>query len=106
MAPTLWIDPGFFRDGRHHRRRVAPGGKRACIRPCDAHARPASGSTSWPPSEWHRWNFEWTATPGVHDIASRATDATGATQPLQPEFNLGGYENNAVHRLRVTVPES
>ena len=42
----------------------------------------------------------------MHDIASRATDATGATQPLQPEFNLGGYENNAVHRLRVTVPES
>ena len=58
------------------------------------------------PAAWHRWTFEWTATPGVHDIASRATDATGATQPLQPEFNLGGYENNAVHRLRVTVTDS
>lgn len=57
------------------------------------------------PSAWHRWTFAWTATPGVHEVASRATDATGATQPIQPEFNLGGYENNAVHRVRVTVTE-
>jgi DMSO/TMAO reductase YedYZ molybdopterin-dependent catalytic subunit len=55
------------------------------------------------PSAWHRWAFEWTATPGEHEVASRATDATGATQPIQPEFNLGGYENNAVHRVQVTV---
>jgi sulfane dehydrogenase subunit SoxC len=57
------------------------------------------------PSAWHRWTFAWTATPGEHEIASRATDATGATQPMQPEFNLGGYENNAVHRVQVTVTE-
>ena len=58
------------------------------------------------PSAWHRWTFGWTATPGEHEIASRATDATGATQPMQPEFNLGGYENNAVHRVRITVTAS
>jgi sulfane dehydrogenase subunit SoxC len=57
------------------------------------------------PSAWHRWTFGWTATPGEHEIASRATDTTGATQPMQPEFNLGGYENNAVHRVLVTVTE-
>lgn len=57
------------------------------------------------PSAWHRWTYGWTTTPGEHEIASRATDATGATQPMQPEFNLGGYENNAVHRVRVTVTE-
>jgi DMSO/TMAO reductase YedYZ molybdopterin-dependent catalytic subunit len=55
------------------------------------------------PSAWHRWTFEWTATPGVHELACRATDADGATQPLEPEPNLGGYANNAVHRVRVTV---
>jgi DMSO/TMAO reductase YedYZ molybdopterin-dependent catalytic subunit len=55
------------------------------------------------PYAWQRWTFDWTATPGVHDLACRATDATGATQPLEPEPNLGGYANNAVHRIRVTV---
>lgn len=58
------------------------------------------------PSAWHRWTFDWTATPGEHELASRAIDATGATQPMQPEFNLGGYENNAVHRVLVTVAEA
>jgi sulfane dehydrogenase subunit SoxC len=58
------------------------------------------------PFAWQRWTFEWTATPGEHELACRATDATGATQPLEPEFNLGGYENNAVHRLTVTVTEA
>jgi len=56
------------------------------------------------PHAWQRWTFDWTATPGLHDLACRATDATGATQPLEPEPNLGGYANNAVHRVRVTVP--
>ena len=57
------------------------------------------------PYAWHRWTFEWTATPGVHDLACRATDAAGRTQPLDPEPNLGGYANNAVHRVRVTVTD-
>jgi sulfane dehydrogenase subunit SoxC len=55
------------------------------------------------PAAWRRWTFEWTATPGVHEVACRATDADGATQPLEPEPNLGGYANNAVHRVPVTV---
>ncbi|MDQ3209835.1 MAG: sulfite oxidase [Actinomycetota bacterium] len=55
------------------------------------------------PYAWHRWTFDWTAPPGEHDLACRATDAAGATQPLDPEPNLGGYANNAVHRVRVTV---
>ncbi len=52
---------------------------------------------------WQRWTFDWTAGPGGHELTCRATDATGATQPLEPEPNLGGYANNAVHRIRVTV---
>ncbi len=52
---------------------------------------------------WHRWTFDWTATPGEHDLACRATDANGETQPMHPEQNLGGYANNAVHRVPVTV---
>jgi len=57
------------------------------------------------PYSWHRWTFDWTATPGIHEVACRATDADGATQPLEPEPNLGGYANNAVHRVRVTVTD-
>jgi DMSO/TMAO reductase YedYZ molybdopterin-dependent catalytic subunit len=52
---------------------------------------------------WQRWTFDWDATPGFHELACRATDASGACQPLHAEPNLGGYANNAVHRLRVTV---
>jgi DMSO/TMAO reductase YedYZ molybdopterin-dependent catalytic subunit len=55
------------------------------------------------PYAWHRWTYDWTATPGTHELACRATDAAGATQPLEPEPNTGGYANNAVHRVRVTV---
>jgi hypothetical protein len=29
---------------------------------------------------WRQWRFSWTATPGRHDLACRATDATGQTQ--------------------------
>ena len=29
---------------------------------------------------WRQWRFQWTATPGRHDIACRATDGTGETQ--------------------------
>ena len=52
---------------------------------------------------WHRWTYPWSATHGVYELACRATDATGATQPLRPEPNVGGYANNAVHRVRVLV---
>jgi DMSO/TMAO reductase YedYZ molybdopterin-dependent catalytic subunit len=33
------------------------------------------------PTTWRQWVHEWEATPGRHDIAVRATDGTGATQP-------------------------
>ena len=52
---------------------------------------------------WCRWTLEWDATPGEHVLACRATDESGESQPLEPEWNLGGYENNAVQRVRVVV---
>jgi len=64
----------------------------------DAELQPAPAAHAW-----QRWTFDWTATPGMHDLACRATDATGATQPMAADPNLGGYANNAVHRVRVTV---
>jgi DMSO/TMAO reductase YedYZ molybdopterin-dependent catalytic subunit len=55
------------------------------------------------PHAWRRWRFEWTAAPGEHVIASRASDAAGNTQPLDPLWNLKGYANNAVERIHAVV---
>jgi hypothetical protein len=55
------------------------------------------------PYAWCRWSFRWEATPGDHVLCSRATDEAGDTQPLEPEWNLGGYENNAVQRINLHV---
>jgi DMSO/TMAO reductase YedYZ molybdopterin-dependent catalytic subunit len=52
---------------------------------------------------WRRWTFEWDATPGDHELSCRASDASGRTQPLKGTWNVGGYANNSVHRVGVTV---
>jgi DMSO/TMAO reductase YedYZ molybdopterin-dependent catalytic subunit len=52
---------------------------------------------------WRPWSFEWLATPGEHELCCRARDAAGREQPLEPAWNLGGYANNAVQRVPVTV---
>ncbi|MFL5738246.1 MAG: sulfite oxidase [Actinomycetota bacterium] len=52
---------------------------------------------------WVGWSFEWNAEEGEHVLCSRATDATGRTQPDQANWNVGGYANNAVQRMPVTV---
>ncbi|HET9050385.1 MAG TPA: sulfite oxidase, partial [Candidatus Dormibacteraeota bacterium] len=52
---------------------------------------------------WRGWSFVWHATEGEHELCCRATDSTGARQPLEAVWNLGGYANNAVHRVPVTV---
>jgi DMSO/TMAO reductase YedYZ molybdopterin-dependent catalytic subunit len=55
------------------------------------------------PAAWAPWSHEWQATEGEHELCVRATDATGRTQPDAPPWNVGGYANNAVQRIRVTV---
>lgn len=52
---------------------------------------------------WTSWRIDWTATPGVHDLACRATDSEGNVQPLDPSYNIGGFANNVVQRTRVHV---
>jgi hypothetical protein len=70
------------------------------------------GGESWalaeladPVSEhaWHGWSFRWDPEPGEHELCCRATDAAGNVQPLAAEWNLDGYCNNAVQRVRVVV---
>lgn len=52
---------------------------------------------------WSRWSFDWEATPGRHELRCRARDSAGNAQPDEPTWNLGGYANNAVQRVSVTV---
>jgi sulfane dehydrogenase subunit SoxC len=55
------------------------------------------------PWAWRRWTFEWEATVGEHELCCRARDAAGNEQPLDAQWNLGGYANNAVQRIPTTV---
>jgi DMSO/TMAO reductase YedYZ molybdopterin-dependent catalytic subunit len=53
---------------------------------------------------WVRWSFPWEPPrDGAFTLCCRATDEAGETQPLEPDWNLGGFENNAVQRVPVTV---
>jgi sulfane dehydrogenase subunit SoxC len=55
------------------------------------------------PYAWRGWGFDWYAEPGEHELCSRATDTAGHTQPLEPPWNLKGFANNAVARVKVLV---
>ncbi len=59
-----------------------------------------------PPSAlgvWQAWSYEWAAEPGIYELCCRAVDAEGNEQPLEPNWNVGGYSNNAVQRVGVEV---
>ncbi len=56
------------------------------------------------PWAWRAWRLRWTPPErGEYVLCCRAHDGAGGVQPLDPPWNLGGYENNAVQRLHVTV---
>jgi hypothetical protein len=56
---------------------------------------------------WIDWTYTWTAParPGAHHLTIRATDATGATQPLRAPWNEDGYGCNPVAELEVTLQD-
>jgi sulfane dehydrogenase subunit SoxC len=57
------------------------------------------------PYAWRRFAATWDAPPGDHVVCCRARDAAGNEQPLTPPWNVGGYANNAVQRVAVTVTD-
>jgi hypothetical protein len=73
----------------------------------------ADGGTTWAeavierdvdsPWAWCAWTYEWHATRGRHELSIRARDEAGNEQPVDAEWNVGGYGNNAVHRVVVNV---
>ncbi|TFV87500.1 sulfite oxidase [Blastococcus sp. CT_GayMR20] len=54
------------------------------------------------PYAWRAWTYDWTATPGTHQLTVRATDE-GGSQPVAQEWNRQGMANNLVQRVPVTV---
>jgi DMSO/TMAO reductase YedYZ molybdopterin-dependent catalytic subunit len=58
------------------------------------------------PWAWSGWTYQWDASEGRYELACRARDDAGNEQPLDPSWNLGGYANNAVQRITVTVTGS
>ncbi len=67
----------------------------------DAELGPEAG-----PYAWRAWSHRWDADAGPHELCCRATDAEGNVQPLVAGWNVGGYANNSVQRVAVTVRAS
>lgn len=57
------------------------------------------------PLGWCRWSYVWDAPAGTHELACRATDAAGVSQPLETVWNYQGMGNNAVQRITVRVDD-
>lgn len=56
------------------------------------------------PWEWQRWRFSWRAEiAGAAELWCRATDVTGAIQPLEQPWNRQGMGNNMIQKVPVIV---
>jgi DMSO/TMAO reductase YedYZ molybdopterin-dependent catalytic subunit len=82
------------------------------LAPVDKVEVSTDGGETWGPAElepagepwaWRGWSYRWDAEPGEHVLCCRARDEAGNEQPHEPPWNLGGYANNAVQAVRVTV---
>jgi DMSO/TMAO reductase YedYZ molybdopterin-dependent catalytic subunit len=67
---------------------------------------------TWTPAEldppgsrwaWQAWRAEWDASPGEHVLSCRARDKAGNEQPDEADWNVGGYANNGIQRVPLTV---
>lgn len=54
---------------------------------------------------WSRWQFNWQALVGYHQLRCRATDANGYIQPLEPLWDQSGFGNNCVQITDVWVED-
>ncbi len=114
---SLFVPPGipeFFT-----RERTAEAGEHVIegrawsgLAPISAVEVSTDGGSTWAAAElepqeerwaWRGWRFRWEAEPGEYRVCSRARDEAGNEQPLEPPWNVGGYSNNAVQVVPVTV---
>jgi sulfite oxidase len=88
---------GFAWDGPHGVRRVEVS---------------TDGARTWQPAAlleetegraWRRWFIDLDLEPGSLTLMARATDRSGAAQPLEAWPNANGYANNSIHRVSIDV---
>jgi DMSO/TMAO reductase YedYZ molybdopterin-dependent catalytic subunit len=116
ILPRALLAPPGFPDYMSRRRVVRPGAVPLEGRAWSGHAPitrvevSTDGGRSWTDAEltpqkhglaWQHWKAQWSATPGSHVLAVRATDAAGLTQPVEQPWNRGGFGNNLVQRVDV-----
>ncbi|MEU6082382.1 sulfite oxidase [Streptomyces sp. NPDC047108] len=117
IAPRSLLVPPGFPDFMSRTRVVRPGTVRVEGRawsgraPVTAVEVSTDGCRTWDtagltpvhdaPWAWRRWEYAWTAVPGRHVLSTRAHDAEGNVQPVDPPWNRGGFANNAVQRVDV-----
>ncbi|MEU4528145.1 sulfite oxidase [Micromonospora ureilytica] len=120
IEPRALVRPPGFPDFMSRRRVLRPGPCTLDGRAWSGHAPVVAvevttdGGESWAPAEleptdagdfaWRRWRHEWVAAPGRYVLGARATDASGRTQPVEQQWNRGGFANNMVQRIEVVVP--
>ena len=119
MAPRALMAPPGVPDFLTRQRFVAPGECTLVGRAwsglgvIEAVEVSSDGGASWAPAQlgsqpsphaWRGWTFAWDPQePGTYELCCRARDDAGNQQPLEEAWNLGGYANNAVQRVAVTV---
>jgi sulfane dehydrogenase subunit SoxC len=118
MLPRSLMVPPGIPDFMSRRRHLPPG---ACLLEgrawsgwglIEAVEVSTDGGATWRPAElapqpdagaWRGWSLVWDARPGEHELCSRTRDAAGNQQPVEAEWNVGGYANTSVQRVPVTV---
>jgi DMSO/TMAO reductase YedYZ molybdopterin-dependent catalytic subunit len=103
MTRRRFVEPGLCRlEGRAWSGLAAVTGVEVSTDGGSTWAHAELGGTSGPHA-WTGWGFDWQAEPGDCELLCRARDADGNEQPLEAEWNVGGYCNNAVQRVAITV---
>jgi DMSO/TMAO reductase YedYZ molybdopterin-dependent catalytic subunit len=120
IEPRALLEPPGFPDFMSRTRFLHPG-------PVTLHGRSWSGwapvssvevsvdgGTTWLPATleeaagrwaWRRFSCSWNAVPGEYQLTARATDSDGRAQPLDADWNRGGFANNSAQRVPVVVLE-
>jgi sulfite oxidase len=55
---------------------------------------------------FRKWSYSWKATEGEHILMSKATNAAGQSQPMEPEWNPNGYLYNAAQPRPIVIAGS
>lgn len=122
IEPRALLEPPGFPDFMSRTRFLHPGPVTLRGRcwsgwaPVSAVDVSVDGGTSWLPASldpdpggdwaWRGFSVSWDAVPGSWDLTARATDASGRVQPLDADWNRGGFVNNSAQRVPVVVLET